>query len=143
MIYLQIDDIKTSVEESTLDALTDGDYRSLEQIERGVLDMIKSYIGGVYNLDLEFSHKVLYERNYALLRIAKHLFAYDFYTINSVQMVSELVKYNYEKAIKTLNELRSGEIPDLFGVAKRSEEFDSQANSFSIFTSSPKINSIY
>jgi len=142
MIYLQLEDIKMAIEEGTLESLTNGDFRILEQIERTVLDIMKSYIGGIYNLDNEFQ-KALYERNYVLVRIAKHLFAFDFYSIYSVQMISDLVKYNYEGALKDLKDLQCGKIPDLYNVPKRSEEFDGQANSFSIFTSNAKINSIY
>ena len=141
MLYLQIEDIKTTVEESRVATLTDNDYSTLEQIEKGVLDTIQSYIGGVYNLDVEFT-KTLFARNYNLLRIVKHLFAYDFYSVYSVEMISDLVKYNYELALATLTKLQNGDIPDLFGVAKRSE-LDTQANSFQIWKSNPKINSIY
>ena len=142
MIYLQFNDMKTAVDEDTINRLTDQNYEILEDIEKGILDMIQSYIGGVYNLDIEFL-RTNSQRNFFLLDIAKSLFSYRFYTVYSNEFIPEHVKYNYEKGLTTLKQLQTKDIPDLYNVPKRTEETDYKSNSYSVFTSNPKINSIY
>jgi len=115
MIYITKEYLNTFAFERLIDESTQDFDQTLDNIETSNIELIKTYIGAIYETDKIFNpEKPIY--NELLKRILAKLTLYDVFRRNAARKVPSDYKDEYDWAVKQLQDINSnkttlGELP--------------------------------
>lgn len=110
MIYITDDDLKTDAQERYITDSTADNQESPDKIELRVIDLCKSYMTGLFDIDKIFdpANPV---RNELLVDIISKITLYRVFKRNSIRKVTQSIKDDYDWAMKELDKIGAGRTP--------------------------------
>jgi len=110
-MYLTINDLKTFVDSEDYEILARADENpeAVNECIKGAESRIIDTLDAVYNI-LEEMEKTGDERKKTLVSICSHLALWGLYQAISPRNIPETRLYNYEAAIKDLEDIRKGKL---------------------------------
>ena len=106
--YLLPAELKTVGVDAVLTMITDADATIIPIIINETEDVFRSYMGGLYNVDVIFA-KTLLQRSNILLKYMKDIIVYEVY-IRKTKEINEVARLRYEDAMKWLDKVSKGQI---------------------------------
>ena len=93
------------------------DQDTIDRLEISSLGIVNSYIGGLYDLEIEYNKKDV-ERNQIILKSVISIFMMDFYRKFSMNDIQHLVQQRYDETIELLQRVGKSVQP-LYGLHRR------------------------
>lgn len=140
MKYITLEDIKFSLRDDQF-ALMERNETSFSFFEELSMATVKTFINGIYDLDIEFQ-RVGDERNHYILKCVLSIFVWELYNRNSNTVVPNNIQVKYDESIKLLKEAGTNKQP-LYNLVKRSIELDPQRNNYRVYKFNPKENKFW
>lgn len=122
MIFLNIEDFKTQIQEDNLDQITSNDYSILYDAERKAIEEMQSYLALRYDVANIFNRTAA-ERNALIIMYCVDILLYHVHSRINPRKVPDLRGIRYEAAIAWLTKVAKGLLaPNLPLLDKGKEE---------------------
>lgn len=138
MIYLSKENLISLSFERFIDESSEDNEQVLDTVELQNIELIKSYIGSRYDVDLIFSPPAPIN-NEILKRVLVKLVLYDITRRNAARKVPTDYIEEYDKAIELLEKIATGRIT-LFGVPFPTDENGNPTQSNSLWGNNTNSN---
>lgn len=136
--FINPEDYDASIHQEILDAVIRSDQQIVEICEDRAIAEMRGYLSARYDCDRVFSAEGK-ERNQLVLMMALDIAIYHIFSIHNPRNMSQIRIDRYERALKWLNGVRSGDIA-VDGLPEAEQEAKDAASQFRMRSNPKRIN---
>jgi len=136
--FINPEDYDASIHQEILDAVIRSDRQIVEICEDRAIAEMRGYLSARYDCDRVFSAEGK-ERNQLVLMMALDIAIYHIFSIHNPRNMSQIRIDRYERAVKWLNGVRSGDIA-VDGLPEAEQEAKDAASQFRMRSNPKRIN---